>query len=54
MESRRAPELFAHLAHRGIWVRRFQHDPGLLRFGQPGSETAWHRLEQALHTFVAA
>jgi len=51
MESRRAPELFAHLAHSGIWVRRFQHDPRLLRFGLPGSELAWKRLGQALDTF---
>ncbi|WP_201832364.1 threonine-phosphate decarboxylase CobD [Microvirga zambiensis] len=53
MESRRAPELFVHLAHRGIWLRRFQHDPRLLRFGLPGNEAAWQRLEQALDAFLA-
>ncbi len=52
MESRRAPDLFAHLGRRGIWVRRFAHDPGLLRFGLPGSEEAWSRLEAALGSFA--
>jgi cobalamin biosynthetic protein CobC len=52
MESRRAPDLFAHLGRRGIWVRRFAHDPRLLRFGLPGSEEAWSRLEAALGSFA--
>ena len=52
LESRRAPDLFVHLGHRGIWVRRFQHDSGLLRFGLPGNETAWKRMADALGTFV--
>jgi cobalamin biosynthetic protein CobC len=51
MSSRRAPELFSHLGQQGIWVRRFQYDPGLLRFGLPGSEEAWRRLEVALAGF---
>jgi cobalamin biosynthetic protein CobC len=47
MDSSRAPELFSHLGHHGIWVRRFQYDPRLLRFGLPGSEESWRRLEHA-------
>ncbi len=35
------------LARRGILVRRFADPPGL-RFGLPGSEPAWRRLELAL------
>jgi len=34
------------LAHQGILPRLFDDPPGL-RFGLPGSETAWKRLEQA-------
>ena len=35
------------LARRGILVRRFADPPGL-RFGLPGQEPAWRRLERAL------
>jgi cobalamin biosynthetic protein CobC len=35
------------LARRGILVRRFADPPGL-RFGLPGTEPAWRRLELAL------
>lgn len=35
------------LARRGILVRRFTDPPGL-RFGLPGTESAWRRLELAL------
>lgn len=35
------------LARRGIWVRRFSDPPGL-RFGLPGAEPEWRRLELAL------
>ncbi|QRM27913.1 threonine-phosphate decarboxylase CobD [Microvirga sp. VF16] len=51
MGSSRAPELFAHMGRHGIWVRRFQYDPRLLRFGLPGSDEAWRRLESALASF---
>jgi cobalamin biosynthetic protein CobC len=47
----RAPEagaLFLHLGRAGIFVRRFQEEPSLLRFGLPGGETGWQRLEAAL------
>jgi len=37
------------LARAGIHVRRFQGMPTWLRFGLPGSEDAWRRLELALH-----
>ena len=52
LESRRAPDLFVHLGQRGIWVRRFQHDPRLLRFGLPGNGPAWTRIADALATFA--
>jgi len=48
MKSRRGPDLFSHLGRNGIWVRRFAFDPGLLRFGLPGSDQAWSRLAEAL------
>jgi cobalamin biosynthetic protein CobC len=48
-----APDLFDHLGQSGIWVRRFQHDPRLLRFGLPGSEPAWSRLEGVLRAWSA-
>lgn len=51
MDSRRAPDLFAHLGRHGIWVRRFQFDPRLLRFGLPGAEEAWQRLGNAMADF---
>jgi cobalamin biosynthesis protein CobC len=51
MDSSRAPELFSHLGRLGIWVRRFQYDPRLLRFGLPGSEENWRRLERAFANF---
>ena len=37
------------LAAAGIHVRRFPHDPRLLRFGLPGEESAWERLAAASH-----
>ncbi len=51
MESRRGPALFSHLGGHGIWVRRFQHNPSLLRFGLPSGEGAWQRLGEALAAF---
>lgn len=47
-EPEDARRLFAQLGRRGIWVRRFQDQPGKLRFGLPGSEADWTRLAQAL------
>jgi cobalamin biosynthesis protein CobC len=37
------------LGRHGIHVRRFAEHPTWLRFGLPGSEQAWRRLELALH-----
>ena len=46
-----APALFVALARRGILVRPFAGEPGWLRFGLPGAERDWRRLEDALHAF---
>ncbi|MCG8689792.1 MAG: threonine-phosphate decarboxylase CobD [Minwuiales bacterium] len=43
-----APAVFDRLAQAGIVVRRFRDDSTLLRFGQPGGDDAWRRLEQAV------
>jgi len=40
------PGLWQHLGERGILVRRFAQ--GWLRFGLPGAQTEWTRLEAAL------
>jgi len=36
------------LGNAGILVRRFAEQPTWLRFGLPGDEAAWRRLETAL------
>lgn len=46
-----APALFAALAGRGILIRPFSGEPTWLRFGHPGSEAQWARLEAALRAF---
>ena len=46
-----AADLFCHLAEAGILVRPFTYDPAALRFGLPGEEPQWQRLEQALSTW---
>ncbi|MXQ13917.1 threonine-phosphate decarboxylase CobD [Microvirga makkahensis] len=51
IESRHASDLFAHLGRRGIWVRRFEYNPRILRLGLPGSEAAWTRLGEAIAAF---
>ena len=43
-----ALELFNHLGHAGILVRRFADHPAWLRWGLPDSEAAWQRLSAAL------
>lgn len=53
METGAAPALFEHLAHRGIWTRRFATLPDRLRLSPPGSEREWGRLEAALLGFGA-
>ncbi len=47
-QGERAPALFARLGEAGILVRRFRDRPDQLRFGLPGAESAWTRLETAL------
>ena len=44
----RAAEFAGELARRGILVREFEN-PAALRFGLPGSEPEWNRLDQALY-----
>jgi len=46
--SRAAGALFRHLGRSGIFVRSFPDDPALLRFGLPGSEPDWERLQAAI------
>ncbi len=48
LESPRAAELFRVLGEHGVWVRRFQYSPPLLRFGLPGTEAEWERLTTVL------
>ncbi len=43
-----AQDIGDKLERHGVLVRRFPHEPAWLRFGIPGSETAWRRLEEAL------
>jgi cobalamin biosynthetic protein CobC len=43
-----APQLFDRLGRAGIFVRRFADKPEWLRFGLPGAEAEWQRLETAL------
>lgn len=43
-----ARQLYDRLGHAGILVRRFADQPEWLRFGLPGAEPAWQRLEAAL------
>ena len=43
-----ANDLASTLGRHGVLVRRFSHEPTWLRFGIPGHETAWLRLQAAL------
>lgn len=49
-----AQEIGEMLARRGVLVRRFPHEPEWLRFGIPGSEAGWLRLEEALAAKVSS
>ena len=49
-EVRQATRLYAHLGAAGVLVRRFEHQPDLLRLGLPGDSGGWARLEGALAT----
>jgi len=46
-----AERLFQSLGQAGILVRRFGEHPSWLRFGLPGGEGEWQRLEKALASF---
>jgi cobalamin biosynthetic protein CobC len=51
----RAPaacDLFDHLGRAGILVRSFPEHPGWLRFGLPGAEAAWARLQIAMAAYA--
>ena len=48
VSSPRAQEIFTTLGEAGIFVRRFDENPQLLRFGLPGKEIEWQRLSGAL------
>lgn len=51
LESPRADELFRVLGEHGIWIRRFQHSPPMLRLGLPCAEPEWERLETVVKRF---
>jgi len=48
-----AEQLWQALAQRGILLRRFT-EPAALRFGLPGEESQWRRLEQVLDEALTA
>lgn len=48
-----APSLFSALGSSGVLVRHFGERPQVLRFGLPGSEVEWQRLEGALAGWLA-
>jgi cobalamin biosynthetic protein CobC len=48
-----AADLFAWLGGYGILVRNFSWSTTALRFGLPGSEAEWLRLERALQSWAA-
>ncbi|WP_372422768.1 threonine-phosphate decarboxylase CobD [Salinarimonas chemoclinalis] len=48
IETDAAPALFRRLGEAGIWVRRFADDERRLRFGLPGGDGAWERLDAVL------
>ena len=48
VRSADAARLFQTLGQAGILVRRFAEHPAWLRFGLPGNESDWQRLERAL------
>lgn len=48
VRTKEAGRLFQSLGQAGIMVRRFAEHPAWLRFGLPGGETEWQRLERAL------
>ncbi|NTF08649.1 threonine-phosphate decarboxylase [Agrobacterium rubi] len=51
VRDEQAPALFKHLMQNGILTRSFDERPADLRFGLPGEEVEWARLEAALASF---
>lgn len=51
VRDKRVMPLFDHLAKNGILTRIFDERPDDLRFGLPGNEMEWRRLEMALANF---
>jgi cobalamin biosynthetic protein CobC len=47
----RALDIAIHLGHNGILVREFPERPELLRFGLPGTDEEWRRLDLALQGY---
>jgi cobalamin biosynthetic protein CobC len=48
-----AAKWFTHLAGQGLLIRPFAQEQNWLRFGLPGNEAAWARLEAALQQGIA-
>ncbi|MBN7806296.1 threonine-phosphate decarboxylase [Agrobacterium rosae] len=51
VRDERVPHLFVHLMQHGILTRIFDERPADMRFGLPGEEAEWVRLEAALSSF---
>ncbi|MEN6585415.1 MAG: threonine-phosphate decarboxylase CobD [Sulfuricella sp.] len=51
VRTERAAEIQDWLARQGIWLRRWEV-PSSLRFGLPGAEDEWQRLENALRNLA--
>lgn len=49
-----AADLFNHLGHAGILVRRFADWPDLLRFGLPCDDAQWDRLATAFESWAGS
>jgi cobalamin biosynthesis protein CobC len=52
VRSPAAADLFHHLGRAGILVRSFAEHPSWLRFGLPGTEAAWTRLQIAVAAYA--
>ena len=48
VESDAAADVYEKLGRAGIYTRRFPDTPRWLRFGLPGEDSHWGRLEKAL------
>ena len=48
VSTNQSEKIYQKLAQQGVVVRQFQYEPKWLRFGLPGNEKDWQRLENAL------